>query len=53
MERGSSEKVTLIADGCHFAVDKAKLITRSDYFRAMFSNNFVERDKDVIKLEVC
>lgn len=44
--------ITLVAEGRSFHCSKRKLIEASDYFRAMFSNNFKERGKTTIELQV-
>lgn len=46
------EMITLEAEGRQFLCCKAKLVASSDYFRAMFSNNFTENAKNVIELQV-
>ncbi|KAK4293582.1 hypothetical protein Pmani_033737 [Petrolisthes manimaculis] len=43
--------ITLVAEGRQFLCCKAKLMASSDYFRAMFSNNFTENAKNVIELQ--
>lgn len=43
--------ITLVAEGRSFHCSKRKLIEASDYFRAMFSNNFKERGKTTIELQ--
>ncbi|XP_068220265.1 kelch-like protein 30 [Palaemon carinicauda] len=51
MEQENFDVVILKADGVQFPCNKKKLIASSDYFRAMFSNNFSEKDKEVIILK--
>lgn len=46
------DTVTLVAEGRHFTCHKAKLMSGSDYFKAMFSNNFTENGKKLIELQV-
>lgn len=46
------EMITLVAEGRQFLCCKSKLVASSDYFRAMFSNNFTENAKNVIELQV-
>ncbi|KAK8723006.1 hypothetical protein OTU49_011993, partial [Cherax quadricarinatus] len=45
------DDITLVAEGQQFVCCKAKLIASSDYFRAMFSNNFTENGKNTIELK--
>ncbi|XP_066938881.1 kelch-like protein 30 [Macrobrachium rosenbergii] len=51
MDGETNEVIILKADGYQFPCNKKKLIASSDYFRAMFSNNFSEKDKEVIMLK--
>ncbi|XP_064111431.1 kelch-like protein 30 [Macrobrachium nipponense] len=51
MEGETDEVIILKADGYQFPCNKKKLIASSDYFRAMFSSNFSEKDKEVIMLK--
>lgn len=44
--------ITLVAEGRSFTCQKAKLISASDYFRAMFSSNFTEHAKSTVELQV-
>ena len=44
--------VTLEVDGAMFCCQRSALATESPYFEAMFSNNFAERNKTVIKIQV-
>ncbi|XP_045597657.1 kelch-like protein 38 isoform X2 [Procambarus clarkii] len=43
--------ITLVAEGRQFVSHKSKLIESSDYFRAMFSSNFTEHEKNTIELQ--
>lgn len=44
--------VVLEVDGVQFHCRRDELATQSPYFKAMFSNNFVEKHKDVIPIQV-
>ncbi|KAM3962454.1 kelch-like protein 6 [Aphomia sociella] len=46
------EEVSLIIDDQVFKVKKEMLTKHSDYFRAMFSGNYVENDRKEIKIDV-
>ena len=46
-----AENATLVVGGEIFNVEKEKLRGCSDYFRAMFSNNFQEDQSDRIELK--
>lgn len=48
----NEDAISLVAEGRQFLCHKSKLIASSDYFRAMFSNNFTEHAKDTIELQV-
>ncbi|KAK7085952.1 Kelch-like protein 5, partial [Halocaridina rubra] len=45
------DDVYLVADDRRFKCSKRKLIASSDYFRAMFTSNFREKDKEAIQLQ--
>ncbi|KAG7174645.1 Kelch-like protein 38-like, partial [Homarus americanus] len=47
----NEDVVTLVAEGRQFTCHRTKLIASSDYFRAMFSNNFTEQEKNTIELQ--
>lgn len=44
--------VTLKVDGTTFSCLRSALAVESPYFEAMFSNNFAERNKTVIEIQV-
>lgn len=44
--------ITLIVEGIPFQVNKEVLMGESQYFRAMFSNHFAEKNKSVIHIQV-
>jgi hypothetical protein len=50
MEGSSRNLVTLNIEGALLECDRADLISHSDYFRAMFEGNFIERNQNVILL---
>jgi hypothetical protein len=52
MEGSSRNLVTLNIEGALLECDRADLISHSDYFRAMFEGNFIERNQNVILLNV-
>ncbi|XP_071537292.1 kelch-like protein 24 isoform X1 [Panulirus ornatus] len=47
----NEDVITLVAEGRQFMCHKSKLMASSDYFRAMFSNNFIEHAQDTIELQ--
>ncbi|CAL4176766.1 unnamed protein product, partial [Meganyctiphanes norvegica] len=47
----NKDDVILIAEGQSFPCKRSQLITKSDYFMAMFSNNFTEHEKNQIELQ--
>lgn len=48
----NSEEVILEIENTSIKCNKQDLIKHSDYFKAMFEGNFIERNKRIIKLEV-
>lgn len=49
---GDNEEVTLQIEDKEFKVKKNLLCEHSDYFRAMFSGNYIENDKNQIVIDV-
>lgn len=45
-------EVNLLIDGQVFPAKKDLLSEHSDYFRAMFSGNYVENNQEEIKIDV-
>lgn len=48
----SDKDITLIVDGVPFQYNKELLIRSSQYFSAMFSDHFAEKDKSVVHIQV-
>lgn len=46
------EEIILEAEGKQLRCNKRELTTHSDYFKIMFEGNFIEKNKDIIRLEV-
>lgn len=49
---GDNEEVTLQIEDKEFKVKKSLLCEHSDYFRAMFSGNYIENDQNQIVIDV-
>lgn len=49
----NTQDVKLLIGGQVFNVKKDMLCEYSDYFRAMFSGNYVEKEKQEITIDVC
>lgn len=47
-----NEEVTLQIENKEFKVKKSLLCEHSDYFRAMFSGNYIENDQNQIVIDV-
>lgn len=47
-----ASKVTIEVDGDEFHCDRGELVRQSPYFEAMFNGNFIEKDKDRIRIQV-
>lgn len=52
MSGKDDDTVVLVIEGVSIICNKAELTMESDYFAAMFTRNFIEKDKNMISLEV-
>lgn len=48
----SSDEITLEIEGTSVKCKKDELASNSDYFKAMFEGNFVEKNKNIVQLKV-
>lgn len=51
-EMEDTQEVTLLIENQRFTANKNVLCEYSDYFRAMFSGNYIENERQEIKIDV-